>query len=123
MSPLRIALRLAPAAVAALLLAAPTVRAAEKAGDKVRTIEMTISDAGTQPEQVSVKKGEHVRLAITRKTDHTCVTEVQATGLGIKKQPLPLNKTAYLEFTAEKAGKVKLLCGMGMEFGTVVVDG
>jgi plastocyanin domain-containing protein len=122
---LRTALRLAaPAAVAALLAAAPGVgRAAEKAADKVRTVEMTISDAGTQPAQVSVKKGEHIRLAITRKTDRTCVTEIQAAGLGIQKQPLPLNKTAVVEFTADKPGKVKLLCGMGMEFGTVVVDG
>jgi plastocyanin domain-containing protein len=121
MNPLRIALPLA-----ALVLTLPVSgRAAEKAAapDKVRTIEMTISDAGTQPEQVSVKKGEHVRLGLTRKTDRTCVTEVQAAGLGIQKQALPLNKTTYVEFTAQKPGKVKLLCGMGMEFGTVVVDG
>jgi len=112
------------AALAALVLAVPALgRAAEKAEDKVRTIEMTISDAGTLPAQVSVKKGEHVRLAITRKTDRTCVTEVQSAGLGIARQPLPLNKTAYVDFTAQKPGKVKLLCGMGMEFGTVVVDG
>jgi plastocyanin domain-containing protein len=113
--------------LAALILAVPAAgRAAEKAAaakDQPRTIEMTISDAGTQPEQVSVKQGERIRLAITRKTDKTCVTEVQAAGLGIQKQPLPLNKPAYVEFTAQKAGKVKLLCGMGMEFGTVVVDG
>jgi plastocyanin domain-containing protein len=121
MTPLRLAV---PAALAVLLVAAPiTGRAAAPTADKVRTVEMTISDAGTQPEQVTVKKGEHVRLALTRKTDKTCVTEVQAPGLGIKRQPLPLDKTTYVEFTAQTAGKVKLLCGMGMEFGTVVVDG
>jgi plastocyanin domain-containing protein len=111
--------------LAALLLAAPIPgRAADKAAaDKVRTIALTISDAGTQPEQVSVKKGERVRLAITRKTDRTCVTEVQTPGLGIQRTALPLNKQTFVEFTAQKPGKVKLLCGMGMEFGTVVVDG
>lgn len=112
--------------LAALLSAVPVAgRAADKAvpAATVRTIELTISDAGTQPEQVSVKKGEHVRLAVTRKTDKTCVTEMQAAGLGIPKTALPLNKTAVVEFTAQKPGKVKLLCGMGMEFGTVVVDG
>ncbi len=114
-------LRLAPA-LAALVLALPgAAHAADKAAP-ARTIEMTISDAGTQPEQVTVKKGEHIRLGITRKTDHTCVTEVVAEGLGIR-QALPLNKTAYIDFTPQKSGKVKLLCGMGMQFGTVVVDG
>jgi plastocyanin domain-containing protein len=122
MNPLRILVLIA--AVAGLILTAPRITsAAETAAAKVRTIEMTISDAGAQPEQVSVKKGEHIRLAITRKTDKTCVTEVQSSLLGISKQPLPLNKTVFFEFTAQKPGKVKLLCGMGMEFGTVVVDG
>jgi plastocyanin domain-containing protein len=106
------------ALLAAFVLAAPAARAADKAP---RTIELAVTDAGLAPQQVKVAKGEALRLGITRKTDKTCMLEVVIADTGTKQQ-LPLNKTVYVDFTPAKAGNVRILCGMGMEFGKLVVN-
>jgi plastocyanin domain-containing protein len=119
MSNLRLAL------LAAALLASPVARAAEKAapaaGKPARTIELALTEQGLAPAEVKLAKGETVRLGITRKTDRTCMTEVVVAELGVK-QPLPLNKTVYVDVTPAKAGSLRVLCGMGMEFGKLVVN-
>jgi plastocyanin domain-containing protein len=113
------------AVLAAALFCAPMALAAEKAapaaGKAARTVELTVTDQGLAPSEVKLAKGETVRLGITRKTDKTCMTEVVVADLGVK-QPLPLNKTVYVDVTPAKAGSLKVLCGMGMEFGRLVVN-
>ncbi len=109
------------ALLAAFVLAIPAVRAADKAPAKARTIELAVTDGGLSPAQVQVAKGEAVHLGITRKTDSTCMREVVIADL-TQKQALPLNKTVYVDFTAPKAGSFRILCGMGMEFGKLVVN-
>lgn len=113
---------LALALLAALALATPAARAADKApAGKARTIELALTDDGLAPSEVKVAKGEAVHLGITRKTDKTCMTEVVISEVGVKR-PLPLNKTVYADFMASKAGTFRILCGMGMEFGKLVVN-
>ena len=110
------------ALLAAFVIATPAARAADKAPAKAaRTIELAVTDGGLAPAQVQVTKGEAVHLGITRKTDKTCMTNVVITDLGVK-QPLPLNKTVYVDFTASKSGSFRILCGMGMEFGRLLVN-
>jgi plastocyanin domain-containing protein len=110
------------AAPLAALLAAPLARAADKAPAKPpRAIELTLTDAGLAPAEVKVVKGEPVRLAVTRKTDRTCMMDVVIQEVGVK-QPLPLGKTVVVEFTPAKSGTFRVLCGMGMEFGKLVVN-
>ncbi|HVO20944.1 MAG TPA: cupredoxin domain-containing protein [Anaeromyxobacter sp.] len=105
-------------ALAALLALAPTSRAADKAP---RTVEMALTADGLAPSVVKVTKGETVRLAITRKTDKTCMNEVVVQELGVK-QALPLGKTVNVDVTPSKSGSLRILCGMGMEFGKIVVN-
>jgi plastocyanin domain-containing protein len=109
--------------LAALVLAVPTARAADVTpkAKAPRLVEMALTDAGLAPSEVKLAKGEPVRLAITRKTDRTCMTEVVIAEAGVK-QPLPLGKTVLVEFTPSKAGSLRVLCGMGMQFGTLVVN-
>jgi plastocyanin domain-containing protein len=113
--------RFALLAAFALALAAPPARAAEKAPAKAHNVELTLTDAGLAPAEVKLAKGEPVHLAITRKTDRTCMTEVVIADAGVK-AALPLNKTVYLDFTPSKAGTLRVLCGMGMQFGKLVVN-
>ncbi len=119
MSSLRLAL------LAAALLASPVARAAEKAAPAsskaARTVELTLTEEGLTPSEVKLAKGETVRLGITRKTERTCMFDVVVADLGVK-QPLPLNKTVYVDLTPTKSGSLKVLCGMGMEFGRLVVN-
>ena len=107
----------------ALASAAPVVRAAEKTVQEKapRNIEMALTDQGLAPSEVKLVKGEAVHLGITRKTDRTCMTEVVIADVGVR-HALPLNKTVYLDFTPVKAGSLRILCGMGMEFGKLVVN-
>jgi len=107
----------------ALALATPAARAAEKAtqGKAPRTIELALTDQGLAPSEVKLAKGEEVHLGITRKTDRTCMTEVVIADVAVR-QALPLNKTVYVDFTPSKAGTLRILCGMGMEFGKLVVN-
>ncbi len=105
------------ALLAAFVLATPAARAA----DKPRAIDLAVTDGGLVPAQVQVKKGEPVHLGITRKTDKTCMTEVVISDVGVK-QALPLNKTVYADFTPSKSGSFRILCGMGMEYGKLVVN-
>ncbi len=110
------------ALLAAFVLITPAARAADKAAARApRTIELAVTDAGLAPAQVQVAKGEPVHLGITRKTDKTCMTDVVIADVGVK-QPLPLNKTVYVDFTPSKSGSFRILCGMGMEYGKLLVN-
>jgi plastocyanin domain-containing protein len=108
-------------ALASLLALAPAARAARAADKAPRTVEMALTADGLAPSEVKVTKGETVRLAITRKTDKTCMTEVVVQELGVK-QALPLDKTVNVELTPSKSGALRILCGMGMQFGKIVVN-
>jgi plastocyanin domain-containing protein len=110
------------AVLAALVLAVPAARAADKSPAKApRNVELTLTDGGLAPAEVKVAKGEPVHLGITRKTNQTCMTEVVIADVGVKKA-LPLNQTVYADFTPAKSGSFRILCGMGMEFGKLVVN-
>jgi plastocyanin domain-containing protein len=86
----------------------------------VRVVEMTVTDEGFVPSQVKVKKGEKVRLLITRKTDRTCATEIVIKDYGIN-TPLPLNKTATVELTPKASGEIHYACAMNMIGGILFV--
>ena len=62
-----------------------------------------------------------VVLAITRKTDKTCATEVVFAALNIRRD-LPLNQPVAIEFMLDKPGEVAFVCGMNMLRGSLVVQ-
>ena len=86
----------------------------------VRVVEMEVTGEGFVPARIKVKKGEKVRLLITRKTDRTCATEIVIKDQGIN-TPLPLNKQVTVELTAKSSGEIKYACGMGHITGVIFV--
>jgi plastocyanin domain-containing protein len=86
-----------------------------------KTIEITMSNDGVSPRDMTATKGEPLRLAITRKTNATCATQLVMQDYGIN-QPLPLNKTVVVDFTPKASGKIRLLCGMGETIAVVTVQ-
>jgi len=86
----------------------------------VRTVEMTVTEDGFVPSKVKAKKGEKVRLVVTRKTDRTCAKEIVIKDHGIN-QPLPLDKPVTVEFTPSKSGEIRYACGMDMVSGVVFI--
>jgi plastocyanin domain-containing protein len=113
--------RYALLAVFALTLAAPAARAEKASAGKPRVIEMSLTDAGLAPADVKLTKGEPVKIAFTRKTERTCMFDVVIPEAGVKKA-VPINKTVELEFTPSKSGTLRITCGMGMQFGRLVVN-
>lgn len=85
------------------------------------THEITVTSDGFVPANITVKRGEPVKLIVTRKTDRTCAKEIVIKDYGIN-QALPLDKPVTIEFTPKKSGQVRYACGMDMITGVLVVD-
>ena len=88
--------------------------------DGVRTVNLSVTDAGFEPSKVKAKKGEKLRLVVTRVTDSTCAKEIVIKDAGID-QPLPLGKPVKVEFVASRSGEIRYACGMDMISGVVFV--
>lgn len=86
----------------------------------VRTVQVAVTDEGFVPAKIKAKKGEKVRLVVTRKTDHTCAKEIVIKDHGIA-QPLPLGQAVTVEFTPRHSGEIRYACGMDMIAGVVFV--
>ena len=99
--------------------AAPQKAPAAAPAPAGKTIEMSVTEKGFEPEVVKVKKGEPVTLVITRKTDKTCATEIVIDEEKISTK-LPLNKAVTVSFTPKKAGDMKYGCAMGKMIGGVL---
>jgi plastocyanin domain-containing protein len=85
-----------------------------------RQVEIKVTDKGYEPTPISVKKGEPLRLRITRTTDETCAKDIILPDHNIEKE-LPLNKPVDVEFTPTKSGKLKYGCSMGMMIAGVLI--
>ncbi len=110
---MRRALFLAPAALAALLIAAP----AHAAGAE-QVVNMTVTRDGFVPAQVKVKSGQPVKLVVTRQVEITCATAIVMKDFNVN-QELPLNKPVTVAFTPKKAGEYRFSCPMGHITGVV----
>jgi plastocyanin domain-containing protein len=124
-----------PLALAAALLALPALSLAQhdhgaapaKGTAQATTptaegfIEVSVTGDGFVPDKLQVKKGQKVKLLVTRKTDRTCATEIVIQDAGVN-QKLPLNQTVLVEFTPKKAGTLRYACAMGHVSGVLVVD-
>ena len=84
-------LRNAPFLVALPALAADKAPATPAAG---KTIEIKVTDAGFEPREVRVKKGEPVTLSFLRTTDRTCIKAVSLTITPAKAGVKPFHCTA-----------------------------
>lgn len=85
-----------------------------------QTYEIVVTSDGFVPASLAVKRGDLVRLVVTRKTDQTCAKEIVVQDYGIRRS-LPLNKAVVVEFTPDKFGEVRYSCGMDMIAGVLIV--
>lgn len=87
-----------------------------------RVIEIAVTEQGFEPTPITLKKGEPVKLVLTRKTDHTCAKAVVFPDFKIEKE-LPLGQPVEVAFTPKKAGTLTYGCTMGqMIAGTLKVE-
>jgi len=118
-------------ALAALLVAAPAFAAEAPAKAPAgksepaaaRTIEIKVTEAGFEPREIRVKKGEPTKLVFTRTTEQTCITAIDIPDEKVAKFDLPLNKPVALTITPKKAGVEAFHCtAMGMGNGKIIVE-
>ncbi len=113
------------AALLALLVALP-VLAADKATPAPaagKTIEIKVTDAGFEPREIQVKKGQPVTLSFLRTTERTCIKAVDIPAEKVKNFQLPLDKAVAITITPAKAGVEAFHCtAMGMGGGKIVVS-
>ena len=81
---------------------------------------ITVSSDGYEPQSISVKKGQSVKLAFYRADADNCGGEVVFEKQNIKKK-LPVGETVVVEFTPSEAGEVAFACGMDMLRGKILV--
>jgi len=92
--------------------------------DSPRRIDISVTEAGFEPDSVTVKAGEDVTLAFTRKTDKTCAKEVvvYVNDKDKVEKKLPLNEVVSVNVKFSKAGKLGYACGMNMYKGVIVIQ-
>lgn len=106
--------------IAAILFSAAGLIGAAPAGQP-RTVVLSVTTEGFVPAEVKVRKGEPLKLVITRTVERTCATEIVLAGTGIRRD-LPLNRPVEIKLTPDKAGTMKYACAMGMVGGVLLVE-
>jgi Cupredoxin-like domain len=82
-------------------------------------VAVAITEEGFVPSRIAAKAGQPLVLAITRKVERTCATEILFHGQE-GKTDLPLNKTVEVTYVPKSSGPVKFGCAMGMMIGGVI---
>ncbi|MBN8587413.1 MAG: cupredoxin domain-containing protein [Rhodothermia bacterium] len=90
--------------------------------DEPRVIQVTALANGYDPAKITLKKGETVKLVVTRKTDSMCAAKIKFPDFGIATTDLPKDKPVTFTIKADKKGTFKFTCGMNMLKGTIVVS-
>jgi plastocyanin domain-containing protein len=86
-------------------------------------VAITVTEAGFQPRDIKVKRGEPVTLSFTRVTDRTCIKAVDIPDEGVKGLELPLGKPVTVTITPRKVGVERFHCtSMGMGNGRITVQ-
>ena len=94
--------------------------AVTETGTGVR-VALAVTDEGFLPASVTIPAGRPVTLAVTRKTDRTCATELVLSDYAIDLK-LPLNETVEATFTPTRYDTIHYACGMDMIKGVLVVE-
>lgn len=96
-------------------------RHTDPAGEDSRdAISVRVTDAGYEPDTITVAAGHPARIAFTRETESTCAAEVTFPDLGVS-NALPVGKPVVVELPTAAAGEHEFTCAMGMYRGRLVV--
>jgi plastocyanin domain-containing protein len=106
----------APAAPAAAPPVAPPPAPPKAPAAYAPRVDVVVDETGFVPDHIPAKAGKPLTLAITRKTEKTCATEILFTGQE-GKTALPLGKTVEVVYTPKASGPLKFGCAMGMMVG------
>jgi plastocyanin domain-containing protein len=109
--------------IALLLVCALACGQSSAAGAEAKAVSgeiaLKLTEQGFEPADFTVKKGEPIKLLITRTTDVTCAKEIVVDEYAIRTE-LPLNKPVVVSFTPSKTGALRYGCAMDKMVGGVI---
>jgi len=80
-----------------------------------KVIKATYTNFGFSPYQITVKKGEKVKLEIeVLVNEYGCMSTIMLPGIFEKPQTLTKGKTLIMEFTPKEVGVYQFTCAMGL---------
>jgi uncharacterized protein len=83
--------------------------------EKIKVVKATYTNFGLSPYQITVKKGEKVRVEIEALVnEYGCMSTIMLPEIFEKPQTLSKGKTLVMEFTPEKTGVYQFTCAMGL---------
>ncbi len=85
--------------------------ASAQAVAKDGVVRLQVTERGFEPDRVKVKRGEPLKLLVTRKTDATCAKELVLDEYAIHVK-LPLDQEVAIAFTPTKSGELTSGCAM-----------
>jgi plastocyanin domain-containing protein len=96
----------------------PTERPPEP---EIRVVRVDVTERGFAPAQVTVRRGQRVRLVVTRRTDATCAKEIILDEYLVWRR-LPLNESVSDTFTTDRTGDFPFRCAAGHVTGVFKVE-
>ena len=108
------------AALGSSFVAATMPRAAAQDAAPARVIDVVV-DGGYQPNRITIREGERVRLRFVRHEYSSCTREVVFPWLELRRE-LPPHQPVTIDLPALRAGEYEFRCGMNMVRGTIVVQ-
>ncbi|MEW5996369.1 MAG: cupredoxin domain-containing protein [Candidatus Micrarchaeota archaeon] len=73
-----------------------------------------------EPREIRVRAGDTVRIVADTETFVGCMSTIVINGMGVSKRIVPGDNV--LEFVAERPGRYRITCGMGMGDGLLLVE-
>ena len=108
--------------IVALLVLTPLAALSAPADAAKQTVKVEVTELGYKPASIEVKAGTDVTLEVTRRTESSCMREIQVPSKGIAKTALPMNKPVKIALGKVEKGEIKFGCGMDMmESAQIVV--
>lgn len=114
-------LRLLPAMLLVVALAAPWKANAAPGAKEAQVFEITVTSRGFEPSVVTAARGKPVKLVVTRTTERTCATEIVMKDFGVNRS-LPVGRPVEVVVSPKGPGTYRFACGMDMVAGVLKVQ-
>lgn len=93
--------------------------ATEEIESDIQVVRITQKGDGYFPDQVTVRRGQKVRLIVDSEESYSCAASLSIPKAGIRKTLKPGENV--FEFTPDKSGNIPFSCSMGMYTGVIHV--
>lgn len=95
-------------------------QATESNNGQVTNLTLYVSTDGYSPSNLSIKRGERVRLNLVTNKTEGCIRSFVIPNVGVS-EILPETGTTTVEFTAPQSGSLGFQCSMGMFQGQFTI--